>query len=93
MSLKIDCLSFVDNLAIISVSLGTAEKYINKLKTQAEKTDLQIYEETGLITKIKPAPIELNVEQENERRLTSPSNAKLKNNCTVIPLEAMHAEE
>lgn len=69
--IKVDCLAFADDLAILTRDVTTAQKQIEILKEVAEKVGLQIsFEKTEYMTCNKQAPKFLNTKYGEIRRVS-----------------------
>lgn len=70
--IKINCLAFADDLAILSRNTDTATEQINILKQEADKAGLQIsFEKTKYMTNIKSAPHHLRTKHGKIERVDS----------------------
>lgn len=70
-NIKVDCLAFADDLAILTRDIDTAQKQIEILKEIADKVGLQIsFEKTEFMTCLKTAPKFLNTKYGKIRRVS-----------------------
>ena len=69
--IKIDCLAFADDLAILARDIPTAQKQIEILKEIAEKVGLQVsFEKTEYMTCLKTAPKYMNTKYGKIKRVS-----------------------
>ena len=70
-NIKVDCLAFADDLAILARDVDTAQKQIEILKETAEKVGLQIsFEKTEYMTCLKTAPKYMNTKYGRIKRVS-----------------------